>query len=245
MHNKPAVECCDIFAEPKDLTICDCRGDVPQHLHCAQDGAIILAEGGGGDDGSKVGGYTDALKCAGNCGAYLCHKMPFLEHLVVQVRSCGREINGEGPFCFGCANEYEANLRAEDAMWEHGHEAVKSLRSCRAMLRSETNPQKVRELISTVQEAQDELVGLERDLLAFLVPNIKADDTPTVAVTLRENGSNTIHAFRSGISESDGSREVLYSSCGERFHNGRATVGDAARINCGRCLRIGAQAVAS
>jgi hypothetical protein len=223
--NKPAVECFeDIFAEPKDFTLCTCtdaREAGAEHIHCAIDG-IRHAKDGGGD-------YGNTVRCKGDCGDFIC----FSEDL-----ACGTYVNGNGPFCNDCRDKREAELFRDGAMYEHAWEAVKSLRSCRAMLRSETNAGKVRELVKTVQEAQDELVGLEREMLAFLIP---AD-----AVTLRESGPNTIHELRASISETDGSHEILYANCGERFHNGRATIGGSAKINCGRCLRIhGSKTVAA
>lgn len=60
------------------------------HVHCVSDGAVLFAEGGGGDDGRSICGYTDALTCR-DCSEAVCDRT-----------SCRFEIVGLGVLCKPC-----------------------------------------------------------------------------------------------------------------------------------------------
>lgn len=60
------------FTCPHRVFSCQEKPDGNPHGHCARCNTALPAEGGGGDDGSQVGGYTGGASCANDCDCYLC-----------------------------------------------------------------------------------------------------------------------------------------------------------------------------
>lgn len=137
-HSTPTNQASEIsFDEPVDLT--ECPDNCPEatkyygyaHIHCAVDGCILYAEGGGGDDGRSIGGYTDALTCR-SC------KDPV-------ARSCAQYI-GDEPFCFNCTHEL-ANQADDDALLENGlANASEDIRDSHKRMLRETDTRRLKQL---------------------------------------------------------------------------------------------------
>ncbi len=79
-----------------DLSLCPGKscGERYAHKHCAAFGCILLAEGGGGDDGSKVAGYAapdgGGVTVCVDCGLEVCE------------RCVSRKPYNDGPRCYDC-----------------------------------------------------------------------------------------------------------------------------------------------
>lgn len=152
------------FDAPADLTECPDKCDYRYtHKHCAVDGCIIDAEGGGGPYGNDIGGY-DGTSCRG-CGETMGHK-------------CGRLVNGDGPFCRDC--EHRAINAMQDD--ERGIKPPDILKALDYLAKDATSV-----CNAAIDETDSELQESVRVSLLLLASNLKiAAETIERKLTLRE-----------------------------------------------------------
>ena len=116
------------------------------HKHCAIDGCVLHAEGGGGDDGSRVGGYTDGVQCAGTCGDYVGVK-------------CARRGDNNEPLCIGCEHAQDEAIFTDSLLERQLTNALEDVTASRGKLHSETRIERLerlRPLINQLRLAVDD-----------------------------------------------------------------------------------------
>lgn len=142
------------FDAPRNPLHCDCTVFDHVHVHCSSDGCKILAEGGGGDDGKGIGGYTDGTPCLE------CAEIVHIDCRVPDPKDADRKI------CRTCADERNAELQestyTERLAWETEADLDELLRRAQ----TERDPAKVEALLFVAQRIADKAQTLPRMIVA-------------------------------------------------------------------------------
>lgn len=146
------------FDAPRDPSQCysDCHAAFRyQHRHCAVNGCILEAEGGGGDDGRSIGGYSTAdgsevVICA-DCGRDMC-------------KACAKRAGDDRDRCYECYADVMAFAMDESAMAYSVYSAERNLIDALARMRKEPDVEQLHELRKSVRDVRRVLEIIEREL---------------------------------------------------------------------------------
>lgn len=123
------------------------------HAHCAWDGAVVFAEGGGGDDGRGVGGY-DGVPC------YKCHD--------VMCHGCGDLIDG-ARYCRACSQELISEAQEKDLVEVNLAHAAEDIADSRKRMLRETDTGRLESLSLQLELLQSIVNKFRLDLDAKLI----------------------------------------------------------------------------
>lgn len=152
-HTSQAAESAIAFDAP-DLTECPdhCKCEY-SHRHCAWDGAIVFAEGGGGDDGRGIGGY-DGVPC------YKCHD--------VMCHGCGDLIDG-ARYCRACSQELISEAQERDSVEIDLAHAAEDIADSRKRMLGVTDTARLESLVIQLELLQSIVNKYRLDLDAKLI----------------------------------------------------------------------------
>lgn len=155
----------DGFDGPLDRTECpdDCETrdkyghPTFAHLHCAVDGCVLPAEGGGGDDGLAIGGHSNLALCSRpDCGVPIHEK-------------CARFADDpKAPLCLDCYREALSRAQEERPLLADVIHATEDLADSRARFEKTRDPADAVELRVRLAKLRAVLDGYDRSVtLAF------------------------------------------------------------------------------